>query len=400
MEFHYIASQPDGKIVENDMDASNIAEVLTLIASKNWKPVSVRPKETHKRLRLFRGAVNLSDQIFVTKYLALMLKIGTGLLEAINILIADFDKLAIKEILMEVRANLEQGKPFHLTFQKYPQIFSAVTVNLIKAGEASGNLERVFEDVTVSLTKQKDLHDQLKSALIYPIILIVGAIGIMTLIITFALPKVAKVFLDGGFQPPPFSSAVFSIGFFFRDFGPYFLGGLVFAAIACVYLMRSSVVFRKFVGNLFSEVPLIKDIVKKIALQRFARTLASLVRAGLPITEALEITADATGNPALKESLVRIAREGLAKGLTFGDAFKREPFFPQTVVNLISISEKAGHIEEVLETLSDFYVKEIDSSVKSLVSFLEPVLLLFIGVAIAAIALAVIIPIYQLTTQF
>lgn len=400
MEFHYIASQPDGKLVEGDMDGGNVSDILGFIASKNWKPVSVKPRDTRRRLRLFRGSVNLSDQIFVSKYLALMLKIGTGLLEAINILISDFDKLAVKEILMEIRANLEQGKQFFKTFEKYPQIFSPVTVNLIKAGEASGNLDHVFEDLTVSLTKQKDLHDQIKGALIYPIILIVGAIVIMTLIITIALPKIAGVFLDGGFEPPVFSRIVFSLGFFMRDAGPYILGVLIAGGFISFYLFRSSIVFRKFVSSVFSELPFVRTVVKKIALQRFARTLSSLVRAGLPITDALEITSQATGNMELKESLLRISREGLAKGLTIGDAFKREPFFPQTVVNLISISEKAGHIEEVLETLSDFYVKEIDGAVKSLVAFLEPILLLFIGAAIAIIALAIIVPIYQLTTQF
>ncbi len=400
MEFHYIASQADGKLVEGDMDAGTVSDVLGFIASKNWRPVSVKPRDTRRRLRLFRGSVNLSDQIFVSKYLALMLKIGTGLLQAINILISDFDKLAVKEILMEIRSNLEQGKQFFKTFEKYPQIFSPVTVNLIKAGEASGNLDHVFEDLTVSLTKQKDLHDQIKGALIYPIILIVGAIVIMTLIITIALPKIAGVFMDSGFEPPAFSRIVFSLGFFMRDAGAYILGVVVAVGSVCFYLFRSSIVFRKFAISVLSDLPFVNQVIKKIALQRFARTLSSLVRAGLPITEALEITSQATGNLELKESLLRISREGLAKGLTIGDAFKREPFFPQTVVNLISISEKAGHIEEVLETLSDFYVKEIDGSVKSLVAFLEPILLLFIGAAIAIIALAIIVPIYQLTTQF
>ena len=152
--------------------------------------------------------------------------------------------------------------------------------------------------------------------------------------------------------------------------------------------------------GIFSEVPIIRDVVQKIALQRFASTLSSLIRAGMSITEALEITATAEGNVELSEALTRISREGLMKGLTIGEAFKREPFFPQTVASLMSISEKAGHLDEVLGTLSDFYTKEIDASVKSLVSFLEPLLLVMIGAVIGVIALAIIVPIYQLTTQF
>ncbi len=399
MKFHYIASQVDGRVVESEMDAANVAEVLTFLASKNLKPVGVRAVEGGA-LKFFRGRVTLTDQIFITKYLALMLKIGTGLLEAINILISDFTKTAVRDILTEVRSNLERGRPFYLTFARYPKVFSHVTINLIRAGEASGNLERVFGDLTESLTKQKDLQDQLKSALIYPILLLVGSVLILAGIVTFALPKIAGVFSDSGFQPPAFSRAVFAIGFFFRDNGIVILVAAFVLIFGSFYLYRSSLVFKKFLTNLLGGIPVIKDVVKKIALQRFSRTLASLIKAGMPITDALEITAQAAGNPEVAESLMHISREGLQKGLTIGDAFRRESYFPQTVTTLIAISEKAGHIEEVLETLSDFYVKEIDSSIKTLVSFLEPALLLFIGVIIGTIALSIIIPIYQLTTQF
>ena len=175
-----------------------------------------------------------------------------------------------------------------------------------------------------------------------------------------------------------------------------FVAGL----IAFILFYKNSLPFKRVVVSLIDEVPLIKDVVRKIALQRFAATLSSLVKAGIPLTEALEITAQAVGNTQLKDALIRISREGLAKGLTVGEAFRREPFFPKTVVNLVAISERAGHIEEVLGTLSDFYMSEIDSSLKTLVSFLEPVMLLIIGFIIGMIALSIIIPIYQLTTQF
>jgi len=141
-------------------------------------------------------------------------------------------------------------------------------------------------------------------------------------------------------------------------------------------------------------------VVQKRALQRFAAVASSLIKAGLPINQALEITADASGQPEIKQALIRISREGLAKGLSLGEAFKREKMFPRVVVNLIAIAERAGHVEEVLSTLSDFYIQEVDNSLKRTMSFVEPLMLLAIGVVIGAIALAVIVPIYQLTTQF
>jgi type II secretory pathway component PulF len=401
MKFHYLASQPDGRIVESEIEAKNVYEVLTYLAKNNLKPISIKPAEkVFGGFRLFRSKITLTDQIFISKYLGLMLKIGTGLLEAINILIADFQKTAVKEILLEIRSNLERGNPFYVTFARYPKVFGQVYINLIRAGEVSGNLEKVFEDLTTMLTKNKELREQMRSSLVYPILLLVGSILIMTFLVMFALPKIANVFLESGFEPPVFSKIVFSVGLFLQSIGVYLLIVLVVGAVAVFRFFKNSPTFRKFLLSLVSEIPVVKDLVKKIAIQRFASILASFIRAGIPLTEALEITAMAVGNPELKDALIRISREGLAKGLTVSEAFRKEPFFPQLVVNLVAVSERAGHIENVLETLSDFYIKEIDSGLKTIVSFLEPALLMSIGVVIGGIALAIIIPIYQLTTQF
>ena len=250
------------------------------------------------------------------------------------------------------------------------------------------------------MSKEKSLKDQIRAALVYPSILFGSSVLIVILLVSFALPKIANVFSESGFEPPVFSKVVFAVGLFFGKFGLFILGILVFGLIAVFYFYRNSFVFKKLVESVISEIPVVKEIVKKIALQRFAATLSSLIKAGMPLTAALEITAQAVGQVELSEALIRISREGLSKGLTVGEAFKKEPFFPRTVVNLMAISEKAGHIDDVLATLADFYIGEIDSSLKTLVSFLEPVLLLSIGFIIGLIALSIIVPIYQLTTQF
>ena len=400
MRFRYIASQPDGRIMESDLEAKDIPEVLSYLRGNSLTPVSVIPIEKAQRWKLFQGKITITDQIFLSKYLSLMLKIGTSLLEAINVLIADFRKPAMKDVLLEIKSSLEAGKPFYTTFARRERTFSPVYVNLVRAGEASGNLEKVFEDLTDSLSKQKELNDQVKSALIYPILLLGGSVLILSFLIIYALPKISKVFVEGGFEPPLFSRIVFQVGAFLSSNGLYILGFLVAVGAVSLFGYRTSAAFKRFVVSIVTEIPLIREVILKIGLQRFASTLSALIKAGVPITEALEITAKAVGNPALRDALIRVDREGLAKGLTVGEAFRRERVFPQTVTNLMAISERAGHLEEVLGTLSEFYIKEIDASVKSLVAVLEPVLLLFIGAVIGVIALAIIIPIYQLTTQF
>ncbi|MGC9603547.1 MAG: type II secretion system F family protein [Minisyncoccia bacterium] len=402
MQFHYIASQPDGRVVESQIESKDVPEVLQFLTSRGLKPISVKPVEKNlgEKLRIFGGKITITDQVFISKYLALMLKIGTGLLQAVTILIDDFDKSSVRKFLLEVRANLEAGQPFFAVFARYPKVFSQVYINLIKAGESSGNLDTVFENLSASLIKEKEMRDQIKSALVYPILLLSTSVLILAFLVMFALPKIANVFLESGFQPPLFSRVVFAVGLFFGSYGLYFVIVFVLALILFIIGYRNSMVFKKLLLSLTNEIPVIRDLVKKIALQRFASTISSLIKAGIPLTDALEITSQVVGNADLKGALIRIAREGLEKGLTVGEAFRREPFFPKTVVTLVAISERAGHIDEVLATLANFYASEIDNSLKTLVAFLEPVMLLIIGFIIGLIALSIIIPIYQLTTQF
>lgn len=403
MRFHYIASQPNGKVIEGEYEANSPADVLEYLAAQGLRPVSLKVlkgvPEVSRRW-FFGQAITVKDKVFLTRYLALMLKVGTDLFKAIDILIADFDRPAMKALLTEIRGALEKGQPFYITFAKYPRYFSPVFVNLIKAGEASGNLEQIFNGLSVSLQKEQELRQKIKSALTYPIILFGASFAMLFFLVTFALPKIAKVFLTGGIEPPAFSRIVFSVGLFLGNYLLFILLFLAVLAGAIWYLTTKTISGRKIVRRLVLRIPVVKDVLKRIALQRFASTLGSLFKAGLPILDALEITADAVGSDEIKDSLIRISREGISKGLTIGDAFRREETFPRVIVNLMAISEKAGHIEDILETLANFYESEIDAAVKNLITFLEPTLLMVIGLVIGTIALAIIIPIYQLVGKF
>lgn len=402
MRFHYIASEPAGKIIEGEMEAQGVAEILEFLSSKGLKPANIEIVKGFKAIggSFWSAAITETDKIFITRYLGLMLKVGTDLLQAIEVLITDFDKLVVKTFLSEVRSNLEKGQPFYVSFARYPKFFNQVFVNLIKAGEASGNLDKVLEDMSNSLEKQQDIKNRIRGVLIYPIFLLVASFFILFFLVTFALPKIANVFEGGGFEPPLFSKIVFAIGGFFGKYALFLLLFLVIGGFAAFYFYRISIVFRSFVFNLLKYFPGARDVVNKIALQRFAATLSSLIEAGLPLTQGIELTAQAVGNEEMEEALLRIVREGITKGLSISDSFRRETVFPRVVVNLIAISEKAGHIESVLKTLGHFYESETDSSIKFMVSLLEPVLLMIMGVIVGAIALAIIVPIYQLTGKF
>ena len=403
MRFYYIASEPNGQVVEGNIEAQSPAAVLEWMVNQGLRPVSIKAlggvEVKRKWLGLFGQRITVEDKVFLTKYLALMLRVGTDLFRAIDILIADFDKPAIKALLVEVRDTLAKGQPFYTTFAKYPKYFPGVFVNLIKAGEASGNLDGVFERLSGDLEKEWALRSRVKSTLVYPVFLVGLSMMVLFLMISFALPKIAETFMGGGMEPPLFSRIVFTVGLFLRDFMWLILPLIILMVFGVWFFLRKTLLGRRFIERLTYRLPVIKGVMMKISLQRFASVFSSLIRSVTPILEALEITADAVGSSELKNSLRRISREGITKGLTVGEAFRREVYFPRVVVNLIAVSEKGGHLEEVLETLANFYETEIDSSIKTLVSFLEPLLLLFIGLAVGGIALAVIIPVYQLVSS-
>lgn len=399
-KFHYIASDSGGKVVEGDIEANSSSSILGWMSQQGLRPISIKARQGKSLFSKSLGeTITIEDKVFITRYLALMLRVGTDLFKAIDILVADFDKPAMRNLLLEVKDTLGKGQPLHTAFANHPKYFSPVFVSLIKAGEDSGNLENVFQRLSIDLEKEKDLRSRIKSALIYPIILVCLSLMVLFLMLSMVLPKIAEAFLSGSVEPPTFSKVVFAIGLFMNKYMLLILLILIGTGFGTWYFFSKTLVGKRVGRQMVKHIPVVSQIVQKISIQRFASTLSSLMKSGMPILDSLETTADAVGSSELKNILLRISREGITKGLTVGEAFKRESYFPKVVTNLIAVSEKAGHMEEVLETLSEFYESEIDSSVKILVSFLEPILLLGIGLIVGLIALAIILPVYQLVGQ-
>ncbi len=402
MVFHYVAADVSGKMIEGELEGNDLQDALRWLAGKELRPVSVKPVEEKKGSKdLFGGGtINTSDKVFLTKYLALMLRVGTDLMSAINILIDDFDKPAVREFLLQVRENLSKGRPFYETFANYPKVFSPTFINLVRAAEKSGNLQKTFEDLSTSLEKDAELQSHVKSALIYPAVLLLMASAIITFLVTYALPKVAGVFSSSGIQPPLFSRITFGIGLFIGGNIMIIAPTVIITLAALVWFVWKTDTGRRAFDETMTRTPFIRTIYSDLAVQRMASTMSSLLSAGLPINETLAIAAETVGVRQYQEALIRITKDGLEKGLTIGEAFRRETVFPKMVTNLVAISERAGHLEEVLTTLADFYAANVDSNITALVSLLEPAMLLIMGIMVGTIALSIIVPIYQLTTSF
>jgi len=403
MLFHYLAQDIKGRIKEGNINQPNLKAALDYLASQNLKPLSVKPIsfDTKKgNISLFKEKLSLTDKVFLTKYLSLMLKVGTDLFSAIDILIEDFQSGPAKRFLLEIRSNLEQGKPFWYTFSLHPEYFSPVVTNLIKAGETSGNLETTLEQVSQDLERERDLTSKIKSALIYPVLLLVASFLMVIFLVVFAVPKLAEMFISAGAKLPTYSKIVLGTGMFLNKHLGIVLPLILGIPIALFIYFGKTKPGKELFNKFLDKIPVTRDLLEKLALQRFSTVLAHLIKAGMPIIQAIEVTSYATGNLKYEAALLRISKEYLAKGLSIGDSFKKEKVFPPVVTNLVAIGEKAGHTEEILETLSKFYESEIDVTLKTLVSLIEPLMLLFLGVVVGGIALSLIVPVYQFVSQF
>ena len=403
MLFHYLAQDANGRIKEGNINQPNTEAVLEYLTTQKLKPLSVKPlmlEKGGKGLAIFKKTLGLADKVFLTKYLALMLKVGTDLFSAIDILIQDFESGPARRFLFETRSNLEQGKPFWSTFANHPEYFSSVITNLIKAGETSGNLEATLNQVSLDLERDRNLQTKVKSSLVYPVILLITSVGMIIFLVTFAVPKLGEMFMSTGQELPTFTRIVLGTGMFLNRNLLLVFPLAIAIPIGLFYYFRKTQAGREKFASLMEKVPVARDLVEKMALQRFASVLSSLIKAGMPIIQAIEVTAGAVGHPKYEAALLRIAKEHLTQGISMGDSFKKEKIFPAVVSNLLAIGEKAGHTEEILKTLSVFYETEIDAALKTLVSLLEPLLLMFLGVIIGGIALSLIVPVYQLVGQF
>ncbi len=403
MLFHYLAQDQKGHIREGNINQPNIEAVLEYLTAQRLKPLSVKPlilEQDKKEIAIFKKTLSLTDKVFLTKYLALMLKVGTDLFSAIDILIQDFESGLARRFLLEIRTNLEKGEPFWKAFAQHPDYFSPVVANLIKAGESSGNLEATLEQVSVSMERDRNLQTKVKSSLVYPIALMIASFFMILFLVTFAVPKLGEMFLGTGQTIPTFTKVVLSAGMFLNRNIFLVLPIIIGIPVGLFLYFRKTTKGKELFTNLLEKIPISRDLMEKMALERFASVLSSLIRAGMSIIQAIEITAGAVGHPKYESALNRVAKEHLAKGLSIGDSFKKETIFPAVVSNLLAIGEKAGHTEEILRTLSEFYEVEIEGSLKTLVSMLEPLLLLFLGVVVGGIALSLIVPVYQLVGQF
>lgn len=398
MIFSYEAISKEGIIEKGEFQGANKQEVIEFLEKKGLTPISIKTlfkKEGFRfSFRFFEKFTTL-DKIFLVRNLSAMLKAGISISQAIDIVLADATKKTMRDILLRAQLNLQSGQPLSVTFSSYKKLFPSIFIGMLKAGEVSGQLSRVLDELASFMLRDYNLTRKVRSALMYPILLLIGSIGVIILLLTFVLPRLAKVFEQSGTELPFITKIIISISKFFSS--NLFLVGIIIGFLIWFFISfrKTSLGQRIFLWISF-HLPIVKELSQKIALVRFSRTLGSLISSGISFLEALELTAQSVGNRYYEKAILE-SLEQVKNGVPFSKTFSNNlHLFPRSLISLIAVGEKTGTLDNILKKFADFYDEEIDDALKDLTTFLEPVLLLTMGLVIGAIALSILLPIYQL----
>lgn len=403
-KFIYEASDENGVIKTGEFEASAKVDVVRHLEGRKLIPVKIidlSDKDESKNLlstSIFEHITGL-DRIMMVRNLAAAIRSGLSIIEALDIMIADAQKTVVRNILISAKSNLENGQPLWKTFELYGNLFPAIFIGLVKAGEYSGNLSETLDELSTHLMREYSLAGKIKTALMYPLLLLAAAIAVVVFILIFVLPKLSKVFETSGFELPLITRLL--IGLSKLVTSNFIFDGAVIAFFLWFFLyFKKRPVGKRFINWMLFRIPVVKELIKKIALVRFSRTLASLLKSGTSMLDTLNLSADSMNNEYYKQALME-SIERVKSGIPLSDSLKTYPkLFPRFLVGLMAVGEKTGTLDRTLSTFSGFYDEEVDNTLKALVSFLEPLLIIIMGLIVGLIAVSVLLPIYQLSSGF
>ena len=386
----------EGKTTKGEVEAGNEQEAAASLREKGGVVLAVAPKKDARPIigRL-KGRVSLKDKILFTKQLAVMIKAGLPLDQALKVLSEQIPSKSMGRAIHDMARDVEGGIPLSQSMDKHPGIFPAVYVNLIKSGERSGKLEDVLFKLADQQEKDYELISKVRGAMIYPIVIFAALLGVMAIIILFVMPQIQKVFddLDAALPLPTrilLSTSAFAREWFFV-IAALFIGGIV----GLRFYVRRSEEAHAWWDRVKLKVPIFGPLMKKIAMARFTRTTATLITAGLPMLEILDTVADVMGNVVYRDA-VRRTRNQVEAGVALSKALSDEKIIPTIVSQVVAIGEKSGNLDFSLANIADFYDKEVDATTRNLSSILEPILMIAIGVGVGFVVISVISPIYNL----
>lgn len=398
-QFKYKARKRDGAVVYGTVNAPNEAAVAAFIRKQDMYVAGI---EASKKKGLFSGvlfeeSINLYDISIFARQFATLLGAGVPLLTGLEILTQQSAKERLRTVLGQITTNVREGKALSAAMAEFPKVFPKLMTNMVAAGEAGGILEIVMDRLAAQFEKDYRMNAKFKSAMIYPAIVLSVAAIVVAIIMMFVMPVFVGLFEQLKIELPFVTRVVIGISNFL---GHYWY--LVIAALIGLFLLYkwagTKESFRLWRDGVYLKVPIFGDLYNKIIITRFARTFASLSRSGVPILNAMTIVSKATGS-LQAERVLNQARGSLRRGRTLADPMEASGMFPPIVISLVNIGEETGALDTMLDKVADFYGAEVDDTIGRLQTIMDPILIVILGVIIGTLAVALLLPMFEIVTK-
>jgi type IV pilus assembly protein PilC len=382
-----------GKKVRGEMEAMSVAFVNATLRRQGVNPLKVGKRR--KPLFSVKRKIKPKDVAVFTRQLATMLVAGIPVAQAFDIVGKGHENPSMQELIMAVKQDVESGTNLTSALAKHPLYFDRLYCNLVAAGEAAGILDAILDKVATYKEKIEGIKGKIKSALFYPTAVIVVAFVITAVLLIFVIPQFENLFSSFGADLPALTKMVINLSRGFSEYWYLIVGSIVGTVAFLGYTYKRSEKMQNALDRALLKAPVIGDIVKKATIARFARTLATMFAAGVPLVESLDSVAGAAGNRVYYEGTLKIKAE-VSTGTQLQSAMNATGLFPNMVVQMVAIGEESGELDKMLGKVADFYEQEVDDAVAGLSSLLEPIIMAFLGVVIGGLVIAMYLPIFKM----
>jgi type IV pilus assembly protein PilC len=397
MEYKYSAQTAIGETVSGVLEADSLERAEELLWRSNLTIISLKkqmrlPSLSEAIPSLF--GVKRKDVVNFSRDLATMLTAGLPMLRSLDILYRQSTRRGMKRVLRGIIQDLEKGNTFSEACAKYPMAFPPLFTRLVRVGEEVGNLASVLEQLSTHLAKEEETASKVKGSLAYPIFVLCLAVGAVFIMIAFVMPALSGLFAEFGQGLPPLARIAIGIAEFVADYALYIVSGLVILIVALALYFRTSS-GRKVKDTIVLKIPVIGEASRKGALARTARSMAMMVRSGVPLTEALGLCADTAANAVVKDRLIK-CNEAVLSGQTLSQAMAAQPIFPVLMSQMVGIGEETGRLDSNLETLAGFYEIESARAISRLTNMLGPGMIIIVGLVVGFVAVTLFSSIYSI----
>ncbi|MCF7907062.1 type II secretion system F family protein [Patescibacteria group bacterium] len=403
MLFTYKAKDSKGLTVEGTIEAMSQDAALKLLSEKKMIVLSLEDLDEKpfwkKEINIpFLNRVGPRDLVFLSRQISVMVTAGLPLVESLDVLKDQTDNAYLKKIIENISKDVQGGLRFSSSLAKYPKIFDDFFINMVRAGETAGNLDEVLRYLADEQEKNFDLMNKIKGAMVYPIFVIATVIGVMVLMMVFVIPQLTEILAQSSVELPLPTKILIAVSNFLKAFYIYIILFLIALAIGARFLLKTRE-GQLFWGRVVIRLPVFGALFQKLYLVRFARSLSTLLIGGIPLTSALRIVSDVVGNVVYKNIILQSIND-VEGGHSVSEAFLDNSAVPVMLPRLMIVGEQTGKLDEVLEKVSAFYAREIENMLGKLVTLLEPIIIIFLGLVVAGMAASILLPMYQLSSAF